>query len=69
MVHIVTLLNQIKVHPDREVQIAALIADKVPITILAKYSDFEDIFSKESAAVLPEHTEINTHILDLEEDK
>ena len=58
-----------KVHPDREVQIVILIADEAFVTILAEYSDFEDVFSKESAAVLPEHTEINTHAIDLEEGK
>ena len=58
-----------EVHADWKVQIAVLIADKTPITILAEYSDFEDVFSKESAAMLPEHTKINTHAIDLEEGK
>ena len=58
-----------KVHPGREVQIAALIVDKALITIPAEYSDFEDMFSKESAAILPEHIEINTHTINLEEGK
>ena len=58
-----------KVYLDREVQITALIADKAPLSILAEYSDFENVFSKESAAVLLEHTEINTHTIDLEESK
>ena len=56
-------------HPDREVQIAALITDKALITILAEYSDFENMFYKESAVVLPEHTEINTHAINLKEGK
>ena len=58
-----------EVHPDREVQVAALIADEAPVAILADHLDFEDVFSKESAAVLPEYTEINTHAIDLEEGK
>ena len=31
------------------------------VTVLAKYSDFADVFSKELAEVLPEHTGINEH--------
>ena len=69
VVHVATLFSLMEIHPDREVQVAALIADKAPVAIPAEYSDFEDVFSKESAAVLPEHTEINTHAIDLEEGK
>ena len=69
VVHVATLFSSMEVHPDREVQVAALIADKAPVAIPAEYSDFEDVFSKESATVLPEHTEINTHAIDLEEGK
>ena len=65
MIHVATFFQ----HPERGVQIAALIADKAPVTVPAKYSDFEDVFFKESAAVLPEHTEINTHAIDLKEGK
>ena len=68
VVHVATLSSSMEVHPDR-VQVAALIADEAPVAIPAEYSDFEDVFSKESAAVLPEHTEINTHAIDLEEGK
>ena len=46
-----------------------MIADKAPVAIPAEYSDFKDVFSKESAAVLPEHTKINTHAINLEEGK
>ena len=56
-------------YSDREVQIAALIADKALVTILAEYLDFEDVFSKESVVVLLEHTEIKTHSIDLEKSK
>ena len=69
VVHVTTLFNPMKMHPDQKVQIAAWIADEVLVTILAEYLDFEDIFSKESAAVLPEHIEINTHAIDLEKSK
>ena len=69
VVYVATFFNSMEIHLDRKVQIAALIADKAPITIPAEYSDFENVFSKESAALLLEHTEIYTHAIDLEEDK
>ena len=34
-----------------------------------KYLDFADVFSKKSAAVLLEYTEINIHVINLEEGK
>ena len=69
VIHVATFFSLMEVHLDREVQVAALTADEAPAAIPAKNSDFEDVFSKESAAVLPEHTEINTHAIDLEEGK
>ena len=69
MVYITMFSKPIKVHPDWEVQIATLITDKAPVIIPAEYSDFKDVFSKKFAIVLTEHTEINTHAIDLEEDK
>lgn len=62
-------MKSIKVYLNRKVQIITLIADKVSFTVLAEYSNFEDIFSKKSAAVLPEHTEINTYTINLEKGK
>ena len=56
-------------HIDQKVQIVILIADKALYTILAEYLDFKDVFSKKSAIVLPEHTEINTYTINLEESK
>lgn len=54
-------------HLNRKAQIAILIADKSPIIVQMEYSDFADVLSKESAAVLPEHIEINLHVIDLKE--
>ena len=54
---------------DQKVKIAALIADKASATIPTKYLDFEDVFSKKSAAILPEHIEINTYAINLEKGK
>lgn len=58
-----------KVHLDHKVQIVALITNEVFVTILAKYSDFADVFSKKSIIVLPEHIKINTYAINLEKDK
>lgn len=54
-----------KLHLDHKVQIAALIADKVLITVLAEYIDFKNVFSKKSATILPEYTKINTYAFNL----
>ena len=57
------------IHLAYKAQIALLKADEAPVTISVKYSDFSYIFSKKSAAKLPEHTEISTSAIDLEEGK
>ena len=57
------------VHPFRRRQISSLIAEKVPRKVLAKYSDFADVFSPDLAFKLPEHTGINNHAIKLVEDQ
>ena len=69
IVHVAILFSSIEVYPDWEVQTPALITNKAPMTIPAEYLDLENVFSKESAAVLPERIEINTHAIDLEKGK
>ena len=73
VVHVASLsstpLASLDVHPSRESQISGLIAKEAPTKIPAKYSDFADVFSPNLATELPEHTEINTHAIDLEEGK
>lgn len=45
VIHIITLfIEPMKVQLNRKVQIAILIANKVFVIILAKYSDFENMF-------------------------
>ena len=46
-----------------------MIAEEAPTEVPAKYSDFADVFSPDLATELPEYTEINTHAIDMEEDK
>ena len=67
VVHLASLTSQMSIYSAREAQIALLIAEKV--TVPAEYSDFADIFSKESATVLPERTGINEHAIKLEDGK
>ena len=55
------------IYPDKETQIAFLFTKEVKIP--DKYSDFTDVFSEEKALVLPEHTELNEHAIDLEDNK
>lgn len=50
-------------------QIALLKAKKALIFVLAKYSDFTNIFSEELVAILPEYTKINTYAINLEKNK
>ncbi len=64
---LLSLGAKILVHPAREVQIASLLAKKVIIP--AEYSNLADVFSKESAAELPERSDINEHAIDLEPGK
>ena len=63
------LVASLDVYPFREPQISGLIVEKAPTKVLAKYSDFANVFSPDLATKLPEHTEINTHAIDLEEGK
>ena len=55
------------IHPDKAVQIASLLTEEVKIP--DEYSDFADIFSEEKILVLTEHTKLNEHVIDLEDDK
>ena len=57
------------VHPFWAAQIRLLKANKAPIIIPTKYSDYTDIFWSELAVKLPEHTNINDHAIELENGK
>ena len=65
VVHVASL--DLRIHPDREAQIASLLTKEVKIP--DKYLDFIDVFSEEKALVLPERTELNEHAIDLEDGK
>ena len=53
----------------RQAQITLLKAEEAPVTVPEEYSDYTDVFFEKLATVLPEHTKINTHAIDLEEGK
>lgn len=65
VVYVATLFQ----HLEQRVQIAALIADKAPVIVWAKYSEFKNVFFKKSAALLPKHPKINIYVINLKEGK
>ena len=52
-----------------KVQVKALLFDKALIIILAKYSNYNNVFLIKNAAKLLEYTGINDYVIKLEEDK
>ena len=57
--------SPLDVHPSRRPQISSLIAKKAPTKVLAKYSNFADLFSLDLVSELPEHTRINNYVIKL----
>ena len=55
------------IHLFCQAQIIALMSEK--IGILAKYSNFSNVFFSDSAAELPEYTGINDHLINLLDNK
>ena len=55
------------IYPATEAQMALVLAKKV--TILAKYSDFLDVFLEEFANIFPEQTRVNEHAIELKKGK
>lgn len=65
----VAALSATPIHLSREVQMGALLANKAPTQVLAKYSNYADVLSSDLAMELPEHTSINDYAIDLVEGK
>ena len=61
--------EKIPVHSKRQAQVGALLFDEAPTEVPAEYSDYNNVFSAENAAELPENTGINEHAIELEEGK
>ena len=62
-----SLTSKIWIYLAPEAQIALLITKKVIVP--AKYLDFANVFLKKSVKVLPKHTGINKHAIELEDGK
>ena len=60
-----TFLSTMAIYPAREAQIALLVAKEVKIS--TKYSDFSDVFLDKKALILPGVTELNQHVIKLQE--
>ena len=61
--------KQSQIKAQSRAQVGALIFDKTSTTILAKFSDYSNIFSMECKAEFLEYTGMNDHAIKLEEDK
>ena len=60
----VTFFLTMAIYPAKEAQIYLLVVKKVKIS--TEYSNFSDIFLEEKALILPEATELNQHVIELE---
>ena len=54
---------------EKQTQIRALLFDKVASKVLAKYSNYSNIFLAKNAAELLKNSKINEHVIRLEKDK
>ena len=61
--------EEMPVHSERQAQVGALLFNKALTKVSAENSDYSNVFSVENAAGLPENTEINEHVIELEEGK
>ena len=70
IVHVaIWVQKEMPVHSKRQAQVGALLFDKAPSEVPAKYYDYSNIFSADNAAEILEHIEINDHAIKLEEGK
>ena len=63
------MLVHFKKQAQIEAQVGVLLFNKAFTEVLAKYSNYSNIFLAKYAAKLPENTGINEHAIELEEDK
>ena len=55
-----------EVHPSKKGSNSHLKVDKAVSKVPSKYVDFGDVFSPKLAVDLPKYTEINNHVIELE---
>ena len=60
-----SFLLELNVHPSHRPQVSGLIAKEALTKVLAKYSNFVDVFSPDLASELPKHTGINDYAIEL----
>ena len=58
-----------QIFDNNPIQVITLNHNEACINVPVKYLDFLDVFSKKKALVLPERTDLNKHVIDLEGDK
>ena len=63
------LLSGMMIDLLQKAQIVALKQDEALTKILAKYSDFSDVFSEKKTLMLLEQTDLNKHTIELKKDK
>ena len=57
------------VHLEKQAQVGALLFNKAPTEVLAKNSDYSNVFLAKNAAELLENTRMNQHTIELKEGK
>lgn len=66
VIHIISFASsELNVYLSCRVQIVLLKADKVPIAILSKHSNFTNVISPDLVAKLAKYNKINNHTIDL----
>ena len=61
--------RKVQIETQSRTQVKAVLFDKVPSEVPAKYSDYSDIFLAKIAEELPKNIEINEYAIELEESK
>lgn len=70
IIYIISLASfNLNIHLSYKTYIALLNANKMPTTILLKYTKFVDIFSSDLVTKFLRYTKINNHIINLIDDK
>ena len=70
VVHVAILeQEEMLMHSEKQDHVGALLFDKAPTEVPAEYSNYNNDFSTESAAELPENTGMNEYAIELEEGK
>lgn len=70
VIHVTALFVKLMaIYLAHKAQIALSKINKTSITILKKYLNIADIFSKEFATILPEHINIKSHAINLKKSK